>query len=128
MFLVLNNISSFEEILSLKRFKVNPLPFYQHALSFLPNPLRPSLSHQFISLLESKNKLQRNYSQNVDGVENLAGITRVIQCHGSIDTSTCLRCGYTVPTDSLREFFKRQVCTISVINDSSKTLLIDPRL
>ena len=47
-----------------------------------PGQFKPSLSHRFIQQLESNDQLLRNYSQNIDTLEQVAGITRVIQCHG----------------------------------------------
>jgi NAD-dependent SIR2 family protein deacetylase len=46
--------------------------------------LKPSPCHKFIASLEAKGKLLRNYTQNVDGLERKAGISRVIECHGSM--------------------------------------------
>lgn len=64
-----------------------------------PSTHEPSLSHYFIKRLEEKKKvigmiyydpfanahakLLRNYTQNIDGLENSAGIKNVLQCHGS---------------------------------------------
>jgi NAD-dependent SIR2 family protein deacetylase len=38
----------------------------------------------FIKLLESKGKLLRNYTQNIDTLEQAAGIENIVQCHGGI--------------------------------------------
>ena len=80
----------------------------------LPNDsILPSPCHRFISLLEQKKILLRNYTQNVDGlgiiilimliindnnnqiimaVERKVGINRVIECHGSFSAFKCLDC------------------------------------
>lgn len=47
-----------------------------------PGQFKPSLCHRFIKQLESNGQLLKNYSQNIDTLEQVAGITRVIQCHG----------------------------------------------
>lgn len=39
----------------------------------------------------------QNYTQNIDTLESIAGITRVLQCHGSFKTATCLQCRIKVP-------------------------------
>lgn len=49
-----------------------------------PGQFEPSRSHKFIRLLETHEKLLRNYTQNIDTLEQVAGIERVIQCHGKI--------------------------------------------
>lgn len=41
------------------------------------------MSHRFIKALEDKGKLLRNYTQNIDTLENTAGIERVVYCHGN---------------------------------------------
>ena len=47
-----------------------------------PGVFKPSLSHKFIKMLEEKGKLLRNYTQNIDTLERLAGIENLIECHG----------------------------------------------
>lgn len=53
-----------------------------------PGKFKPSLSHRFIHNLEKKNKLLRNYTQNIDTLEREAGITRVIECHGKYSVTS----------------------------------------
>ena len=38
--------------------------------------------NRFIRMLERQGKLLRNYTQNIDTLEQQAGIENVIQCHG----------------------------------------------
>lgn len=40
----------------------------------LPSPVKPSLTHFFISQLAPKKKLLRNYTQSLDGLEHQAGL------------------------------------------------------
>ena len=47
-----------------------------------PGKYHPSVSHKFISLLEKKGKLLRNYTQNIDTLEEAAGISKIVYCHG----------------------------------------------
>ena len=58
--------------------------------------------HRFIALMEHHGKLLRNYTQNIDTLEQQAGISAVVPCHGSFATASCLRCGHKVPADSIR--------------------------
>jgi len=39
-------------------------------------------AYRFIKMLEKNKKLLRNYSQNIDTLEQVAGIQNVIECHG----------------------------------------------
>jgi NAD-dependent SIR2 family protein deacetylase len=54
----------------------------------------PSLTHRFLAALAAGGRLQRLYTQNVDGLEAAAGVppAQLVQCHGSLATVTCLRC------------------------------------
>ena len=53
-----------------------------------------SLAHRFFALLERKKLLLRVYDQNIDGltVKSVANPDRVRQCHGSLETSRCIKC------------------------------------
>lgn len=39
----------------------------------------------------------QNYTQNIDTLESQAGVQRVLQCHGSFATASCLNCRIRVP-------------------------------
>lgn len=66
----------------------------------------------FIKLLENKNKLLRNYSQNIDTLEKLSGISddKVVLCHGSFLTFSCIQCGNKEDGSIYREDIKNKVC------------------
>jgi NAD-dependent deacetylase sirtuin 1 len=86
-------IPSAELLFDLQFFLIDPEPFYYFAKSLLPcDNIQPSICHQFISLLEKKKKLLRNYTQNVDCLEKKVGITKVIECHGSLSVFKCIGC------------------------------------
>lgn len=70
----------------------------------LDGKIRPSKTHNYIQRLETEGRLLRNYTQNIDTLERVAGITRTVHCHGSFDTSTCLRCKQIYSSE---EFKKR---------------------
>lgn len=59
-----------------------------------PSALRPTLAHRFLAALAGTGRVRRVYTQNVDGLEAAAGVPEhaLVQCHGSMDTVTCLRC------------------------------------
>lgn len=54
-----------------------------------PGQFEPSKCHKFIKLIEDHNRLLHNYTQNIDTLEQQAGIKKVIQCHG--------KCPNTIP-------------------------------
>lgn len=39
----------------------------------------------------------KNYTQNIDTLETLAGVEKVLQCHGSFTMASCLQCRNRVP-------------------------------
>nr|CAD2161295.1 unnamed protein product [Meloidogyne enterolobii] len=102
-------------------FRRNPRPFYAFAKEIFPGQFRPSISHKFIKFLEEEGKLLRNYTQNIDTLERLAGINNLIECHGSFARSTCLNCKNEIDSEEIREnVFQKKVaycqkCKIGVI-------------
>ncbi|GMT23402.1 hypothetical protein PFISCL1PPCAC_14699, partial [Pristionchus fissidentatus] len=84
-------------------FRRNPKPFYDFAKEIFPGMFEPSFSHKLIAQLEKKEKLLRNYTQNIDTLEKVAGIERVIECHGSFSSATCLSCKATYTPEDIRE-------------------------
>ena len=61
---------------------------------------KPSLTHRFLAALERSGRLLRVYTQNIDGLEGAAGVSpdKLVQCHGSLATVTCLRCRKSRPS------------------------------
>lgn len=55
---------------------------------------KPTLAHAFVALLEQKGILKRVYTQNIDGLESLAGISdnKLIECHGHFRSASCISC------------------------------------
>eukprot|EP00501_MAST-03F_sp_TOSAG23-6_P000041 GSMAST32.ASY1.ANO1.42.1 assembled CDS len=83
-------------------FRNDPEPFYQFAKELYPGKFQPSPTHHFIRLLERKGKLLRNYTQNIDTLENIAGVKNVVYAHGSFATASCLRCKAKLSSDDIR--------------------------
>ncbi|GKT34715.1 NAD-dependent histone deacetylase Sir2 [Aduncisulcus paluster] len=81
------------DMFSLPFFRDNPIPFYKFAKELLPGQFNPSFTHHFISEIDRRGRLLRNYTQNIDGLEKTAGVKRYLQCHGTFDTCRCLTCG-----------------------------------
>jgi len=77
----------------------------------------PSPCHRFIKLVEDKNQLLRNYTQNIDGLHTLAGVTRVLECHGSFVTASCILCHRQVPGSEIEaDIMAQKVPLCSVCN------------
>lgn len=43
----------------------------------------------------------QNYTQNIDTLETRAGVQKVLQCHGSFATASCINCHTTVPGNAI---------------------------
>ncbi|KAI7188533.1 SIR2-domain-containing protein [Hortaea werneckii] len=88
-----------EDVFDIYNFDENPSIFYSLAGEILPDQQRYTPTHAFIKLLQDKGKLQTNYTQNIDNLEELAGVDRskLIQCHGSFATASCRKCKLQVP-------------------------------
>lgn len=58
-------------------YKSNPNPFVALASEIWPGNHLPTLTHAFIKVLSDKGLLMRNYTQNIDGLEFIAGVRGV---------------------------------------------------
>mmetsp|Transcript_7261 Transcript_7261/g.11591 ORF Transcript_7261/g.11591 Transcript_7261/m.11591 type:complete len:310 (+) Transcript_7261:84-1013(+) len=92
-------------------FQDDPSAFYTFAHNLFPKQdIKPSPTHRFIKALENMRKLNRVYSQNIDGLEAVAGIKKVIQCHGTLQKMACLKCKQkTNSLDYLDEINKQAI-------------------
>lgn len=88
-----------EQVFDIHNFDEDPTTFYKLAGDIIPDLEKWTPTHEFIRLLQDKDKLLTNYTQNIDNVESHAGIRKekLIQCHGSWATATCRKCKYKVP-------------------------------
>ena len=86
-------------------FRNDPRIFYSFARQILPSTTVFSPTHAFLRLLQDKNKLLRVYTQNIDNLEQLAGVRqdKLVQCHGSFATASCMRCKLLVSGDEIRD-------------------------
>ncbi|XP_059926923.1 NAD-dependent protein deacetylase sirtuin-3, mitochondrial isoform X1 [Gadus macrocephalus] len=93
-----------EAIFEINYFHHNPLPFFALAKELYPGNYQPNLTHYFVRLLQDKGQLLRMYTQNIDGLERLAGIPseRLVEAHGTFATATCTVCRRTYEGQDLR--------------------------
>ncbi|KAI5284511.1 NAD-dependent histone deacetylase sir2, partial [Ascosphaera acerosa] len=100
-----------QEVFDIEVFREDPTIFYSIAGNILPRGDRCTPTHAFIRLLQDKGKLLTNYTQNIDNLEAVAGIApdKLIQCHGSFATASCILCGYRVPGETIHGEIRRRV-------------------
>ncbi|KAL8736214.1 MAG: hypothetical protein Q9166_000369 [cf. Caloplaca sp. 2 TL-2023] len=97
-----------QEVFDISIFREDPSIFYSVAKDILPSSRKFSPTHAFIKLLQDKDKLLTNFTQNIDNLESHAGILpeKLIQCHGSFATATCVECGYRVKSEEIHKDLK----------------------
>ena len=97
-----------QEVFDIHLFREDPKIFYSVAKDILPGSKRFSPTHAFIRLLQDKSKLLTNFTQNIDNLESHAGIdpARLVQCHGSFATATCIQCRTQVPGETIHKDLK----------------------
>ncbi|KAJ2514556.1 hypothetical protein H4217_005691 [Coemansia sp. RSA 1939] len=103
------NLPYAEAIFAMDYFRENPKPFYTLAKELYPGQYSPTTTHFFIKLLESKGLLRRHYTQNIDCLERLAGISheRIVEAHGSFHTAHCIE--EACSKEHSREWVKRKI-------------------
>ncbi|XP_055376381.1 NAD-dependent histone deacetylase sirtuin-1 [Condylostylus longicornis] len=92
-----------QAMFDIQYFSNDPRPFFRFAREIYPGQFTPSLCHRFIKFLEEKGKLLRNYTQNIDTLEQVAGINNVIECHGSFATASCTKCKLKQTANEIRD-------------------------
>lgn len=83
----------------------DPQPFFEFAREIFPGNHKPSPTHYFIKELAQRGKLLRNYTQNIDTLERVAGIeaSKLVNCHGSFATASCMVCKRQVDGELIKD-------------------------
>nr|XP_034979013.1 NAD-dependent protein deacetylase sirtuin-3, mitochondrial isoform X1 [Zootoca vivipara]XP_034979034.1 NAD-dependent protein deacetylase sirtuin-3, mitochondrial isoform X1 [Zootoca vivipara] len=99
------NIPYPEAIFELNYFFHNPKPFFTLAKELYPGNYRPNYAHYFLRLLLDKGLLLRLYTQNIDGLERVAGIPpdKLVEAHGTFASATCTVCRRSYRGEDFRE-------------------------
>ena len=58
---------------------------------------KPNITHKYLKALEDKGKLTAIVTQNIDGLHQKAGSTRVYEIHGTMSTCHCTKCEKEYP-------------------------------
>ncbi len=56
----------------------------------------PNIIHEYLKCLDNQNKLRCVITQNIDGLHKRAGLTNVLELHGTIYKNHCMKCGKRV--------------------------------
>jgi len=91
------------EYASIEAFRRDPVKvweFYGRRLGALLDA-KPNAAHESLAELERRGLLSAVITQNIDRLHALAGSRDVVEVHGSIATSVCLRCGTTATLEDV---------------------------
>jgi len=95
-----------EAIFDIEYFRQNPRPFNTWAKEFFPGEnYLPNKGHYFLKVLDRKGKLSKYFTQNIDGLERLAGLSesKIVEAHGTFAHAKCIRCEEKVNMEEFRE-------------------------
>jgi NAD-dependent deacetylase len=73
---------------------------------------KPNEAHLALAELEQRGLLTAVITQNIDRLHRAAGSKRVIEVHGSIETSSCTSCGEGVGIDDVDDLFAKSEVAI----------------
>jgi len=94
-----------EAIFDIDYFKDRPDAFYELCKELWPtgDNYKPTKAHNFMTMLHEKGMLLRCYTQNIDMLEQLAGLPaeKIVAAHGNFASAHSLD-GEEVPTEDLR--------------------------
>jgi len=95
-----------EAIFEINYFRENPRPFNTWAKEFFPGVnYLPNKGHYFLKVLQDKGKLLKYFTQNIDGLERLAGLDedKVVEAHGTFSSAACIQCNSNYDIIDLKE-------------------------
>ena len=83
-----------EQIVSHTFFTYRTKEFYEFYRDKMLYPeAKPNAAHTFLARLEKAGKLKAVITQNIDGLHQVAGSSKVLELHGSVLRNYCTRCG-----------------------------------
>mmetsp|Transcript_17616 Transcript_17616/g.32603 ORF Transcript_17616/g.32603 Transcript_17616/m.32603 type:complete len:350 (+) Transcript_17616:31-1080(+) len=95
-----------EAIFDVNFYRETPGPFVTLAKELWPGiTFSPTPTHSFLKLLSDRGLLLRLYTQNIDGLEFLAGIPddKLVECHGHFRTAACIDCMEAADGERVKE-------------------------
>lgn len=123
------NLTDPQLLFDITYIRKDQVPFYDFAAQLFPSSdLVPSKAHKFIKLLQDKGKLLRNYSQNIDTLEQQVGIKseNLILCHGSFATFSC-PAGHKFDGAEIKpKLDSKHIPQCEICNDPTGTMFLKP--
>ena len=99
-----------EDVFDIRFFRSNPYPFYALAKELYPGKHRPTITHSFVRLLETKGLLGTCFTQNIDTLERRAGISKekLVEAHGSFASQSCIDCKTPFDAAEIRRLIQEE--------------------
>ena len=92
-----------EQIISHSFFMKHPKEFYDFYFDKMVYPnAKPNLAHLYFSEL-AKKKDVKIITQNIDGLDKVAGSQKVYELHGTIRDNYCMKCGKHYTLEELKK-------------------------
>lgn len=97
------------EAFSLQGFQRNPHLLYEvgRDLYSAAASTQPTSTHQLLAQLEGLGKLSAVITQNIDGLHQRAGSREVYEVHGTLTTSSCMKCGTQYAMQQVEELIRQ---------------------
>ena len=93
-----------ETIISHSFYEKNPEYFFRfYREKMLPLGFEPNITHRKLAQWEQEGKLLGIVTQNIDGLHQKAGNTRVYELHGSVLRNYCTACGKFYTAEFVKE-------------------------
>jgi len=100
------------EVATIDAFLTDPervWEFYAKRLQVLEDA-QPNDGHYALAELEERGWVRAVITQNIDRLHERAGSCALVEVHGSIRTSSCLRCGTVVPFEEVVQLLPLPAC------------------
>jgi NAD-dependent protein deacetylase/lipoamidase len=95
------------EVAHIDAFRRDPArfwSFYRPRFEMLGD-VAPNPAHEALAELERRGLLEGVITQNIDRLHRKAGSERLVEVHGTIETSSCTTCGSSFPLETVEELF-----------------------
>lgn len=108
-----------EAVFDIDFFKKNPKPFYLLSKELFPGFFKPTRFHHLIRLFEIKGQLQSVYTQNIDTLERIAGVSesKLTEAHGSFAKNHCIECHAEYSYEKFHDHIKKFNSVEEIGND-----------
>jgi len=99
-------ITNPQAVFDIAQFRETPRAFLERAKQMMPGSYAPTVCHHFVKLLSEKRLLHRLYTQNIDSLEQIAGIpeNRTVFAHGNYGDVHCIDCGKRLMLEEWKQF------------------------